>query len=269
MDKQFATAPSVNRPQRFGFNKTQPENQVSSSFDDIELDLKDADTKIKELSQMSQGLGSKTDNRVLRNELEKSIRDLDNMFNKMDNQLNELEKSTRANPNKSEVRENLKTISNLRRSRERYISMFKDHKDRINEYMHDNAPQLPAIYLDPQAVEESFNKVNNNNEANLQYNELLIRERHEDISKITSELQEVNIAFRDLAQIVNDQGEMVNTLENNTEKASQNTQQGVRTLLTASQYQNKTNKKCRNLILLIVLIFVIIVAIIVTLKLIF
>ena len=49
----------------------------------------------------------------------------------------------------------------------------------------------------------------NPSNANLQYTELLIRERHEDILALSTEMNQVQTAFKDLAEMIADQGEMI------------------------------------------------------------
>ena len=53
----------------------------------------------------------------------------------------------------------------------------------------------------------------NPSNANLQYNDLIIRERHEDILALSAEMNQVQTVFRDLATMINDQGEMVEDIE--------------------------------------------------------
>ena len=45
----------------------------------------------------------------------------------------------------------------------------------------------------------------NPSNANLQYNDLIIRERHEDILALSTEMNQVQTVFRDLATMINDE----------------------------------------------------------------
>ena len=67
--------------------------------------------------------------------------------------------------------------------------------------------------------------------ANLQYNELLIRERHEDILALSTEMNQVHSVFKDIADMVADQGEMIEDIESNVTSAAEQSKQGVRQIM--------------------------------------
>ena len=75
----------------------------------------------------------------------------------------------------------------------------------------------------------------NPSNANLQYNDLIIRERHEDILALSAEMNQVQTVFRDLATMINDQGEMVEDIESNMTSAAEQSKQGVRQVLVGSR----------------------------------
>lgn len=79
-------------------------------------------------------------------------------------------------------------------------------------------------------MEDKFSKINSSN-ANLQYNELLIRERHEDIMALSEEMGQVQMVFRDLADLINEQGQAVEDIESNVTSAAEQSKQGVRQVL--------------------------------------
>ena len=71
----------------------------------------------------------------------------------------------------------------------------------------------------------------NPSNANLQYNDLIIRERHEDILALSTEMNQVQTVFRDLATMINDHGEMVEDIESNLTSSAEQSKQGVRQVL--------------------------------------
>lgn len=75
----------------------------------------------------------------------------------------------------------------------------------------------------------------NPSNANLQYNDLIIRERHEDILALSAEMNQVQTVFRDLATMINDQGEMVEDIESNMTSAAEQSKQGVRQVLVGGR----------------------------------
>ena len=75
----------------------------------------------------------------------------------------------------------------------------------------------------------------NPSNSNLQYNDLIIRERHEDILALSAEMNQVQTVFRDLATMINDQGEMVEDIESNMTSAAEQSKQGVRQVLVGDR----------------------------------
>lgn len=75
----------------------------------------------------------------------------------------------------------------------------------------------------------------NPSNANLQYNDLIIRERHEDILALSAEMNQVQTVFHDLATMINDQGEMVEDIESNMTSAAEQSKQGVRQVLVGDR----------------------------------
>ena len=73
-------------------------------------------------------------------------------------------------------------------------------------------------------------RVNPSN-ANLQYNDLIIRERHEDILALSTEMNQVQTVFKDLAEMIADQGEMIEDIESNVTSAAEQSKQGVRQIM--------------------------------------
>lgn len=79
----------------------------------------------------------------------------------------------------------------------------------------------------------------NPSNANLQYNDLIIRERHEDILALSAEMNQVQTVFRDLATMINDQGEMVEDIESNMTSAAEQSKQGVRQVLVGHRVDDE------------------------------
>lgn len=74
-------------------------------------------------------------------------------------------------------------------------------------------------------------------EEELDLNEL--REREQAIHKIETDIVEVNQIFKDLATMVHEQGEVIDSIEANVETASMQVQQGAQQISKAREYQVK------------------------------
>lgn len=86
----------------------------------------------------------------------------------------------------------------------------------------------------------------------------LIQDREEQIRALEGDILDVNEIFRDLGAMVYEQGEQIDTIEANVEKAYTDVEQGTGQLQKAATYQKKARKK----LCCLVLIFVIIAAVI-------
>lgn len=90
-----------------------------------------------------------------------------------------------------------------------------------------------------------FNHRVNPSNANIQYNDLLIRERHEDILALSTEMNQVQTVFKDLAEMIADQGEMIEDIESNVTSAAEQSKQGVRQIMVISLFLSWLNRKQR------------------------
>lgn len=86
-----------------------------------------------------------------------------------------------------------------------------------------------------------------------------IRERESQIRQLETDIGDVNQIFKDLATMVHEQGEVIDSIEANVETAQVNVSQGTTELQTARLYQNKARRKK----LIMAIILVIVVAIII------
>ncbi|CAH1787016.1 unnamed protein product [Owenia fusiformis] len=71
----------------------------------------------------------------------------------------------------------------------------------------------------------------------------LIQEREDRIRQLEGDILDINEIFRDLGALVYEQGEAIDTIEANVEKAYDNVESGNEQLVQASIYQKKSRKK--------------------------
>merc|ERR1711909_139608 len=89
-----------------------------------------------------------------------------------------------------------------------------------------------------------------------------LHERERAVRQLEADIGDVNQIFKDLAAMVHDQGEMVDSIEANVESSSIRVNEGSDQLRQAERYQNKARRKklclaATGLIVLIILIGVI------------
>lgn len=96
---------------------------------------------------------------------------------------------------------------------------------------------------------------------------MLIRDREERIRQLEGDILDVNEIFRDLGAMISEQGEQIDSIEANVERAYTNVEQGAQQLGKASEYQRKSRKKmCCLLIILLIIVAIITIIIVVALK---
>ena len=99
-------------------------------------------------------------------------------------------------------------------------------------------------------------------ETELQYHLMLTEERNQNINQINEGILEINSIFKDLGELVNQQGEQLDTVEDNILQLSGNTQQAERELMKAHEYQKKKSKwSCILLFALCIFVLVIVLAV--------
>jgi t-SNARE complex subunit (syntaxin) len=94
------------------------------------------------------------------------------------------------------------------------------------------------------------------------FQEALIVEREEEIRNIEQGVGDLNVLFRQVAQIVTEQGEQLGTIEDNVENVRTDTRQADVETRQAARYQKAArNKSCCLLLILAVLLTIVMLAI--------
>lgn len=86
----------------------------------------------------------------------------------------------------------------------------------------------------------------------------LIQERETSIRQLEADITDINEIFKDLAVMVHEQGDMIDSIEANVENADVHVQNATQQLASAATYQQKYRKKvCILLVILVVAIVVV------------
>lgn len=97
------------------------------------------------------------------------------------------------------------------------------------------------------------------------YQENLIIEREGEIRQIEQSVGELNELFRDVAHIVREQGDMIDTIDHNVENTLQDTRGADVELRSASRYQKAArNKACCLLLILAIVLIIVILAVVIS-----
>ncbi|KAF5024051.1 hypothetical protein F66182_3899 [Fusarium sp. NRRL 66182] len=109
--------------------------------------------------------------------------------------------------------------------------------------------------------QEQFSQLAAQDEVDFQ--EALIIEREEEIRNIEQGVGDLNVLFRQVAQIVNEQGEQMGTIADNVENVRDDTRQADIENRQAARYQKAArNKSCCLLLILAVILTIVILAIV-------
>ncbi|XP_069132228.1 syntaxin-7-like [Argopecten irradians] len=92
----------------------------------------------------------------------------------------------------------------------------------------------------------------------------LISEREERIRQLEADVLDVNEIFKDLNVMIHEQGEAVDSIEANVERAYGNVEQGTGHLGKAAEYQKKSRKKMCILVVILVVVAAVVAIIIYT-----
>ncbi|MEE6516050.1 hypothetical protein FKM82_025248 [Ascaphus truei] len=95
----------------------------------------------------------------------------------------------------------------------------------------------------------------------VQQNTLMVEEREREIRQIVQSISDLNEVFRDLAGMVVEQGTVLDRIDYNVEQSCVKTEEGLKQLQKAEQYQKK-NRKMLVILILFILVLVLIVVLI-------
>jgi len=100
-------------------------------------------------------------------------------------------------------------------------------------------------------------------QGEVDFQENLIIEREGEIRQIEQSVGELNELFRDVAHIVREQGDMLDTIDVNVENTLQDTRGADVELRSASRYQKAArNKACCLLLIMAIVLIIIVLAVV-------
>lgn len=153
------------------------------------------------------------------------------------------------------------TTGAFRTSQGIYLRKLKSREDRSKQYFSafegedDDGLLLDSV---PQTVSWTKQDV-----LLLEDNSRFVQKREQEINHIVQSISDLNVIFKDLAQMVAEQGEIVDRIDYNIENTQIKVEEGLKQLKKAEKYQSKNRKMqcilCLSvtlIVLLIVLMFV-------------
>ncbi|XP_063815463.1 syntaxin-16 isoform X1 [Pseudophryne corroboree] len=158
----------------------------------------------------------------------------------------------------SSLAQSLQDLStNFRHAQSGYLKRVKNREERSKHFFDTSVPLMDdgednTLY-DREFTDDQLVLV--------QQNALMVEEREREIRQIVQSISDLNEVFRDLGSMVVEQGTVLDRIDYNVEQSCIKTEDGLKHLQKAEQYQKK-NRKMLVILILFVLLLVLIVVLI-------
>ncbi|XP_061911186.1 syntaxin-16-like isoform X1 [Entelurus aequoreus] len=155
----------------------------------------------------------------------------------------------------SSLAQSLQDLSTtFRHTQSSYLKRMKNREERSKHFF-DSGPLMEedeelAVY-DKGFTDDQLMLV--------EQNTVMVEEREREIRQIVQSISDLNEIFRDLASMVVEQGTVLDRIDFNVEQACVKTDDGLKQLQKAEQYQKKNRKMLVILILFVIVIILIII----------
>lgn len=136
----------------------------------------------------------------------------------------------------SEALRNFQVVQRAIKAVEPLMSRDRPTGDVSNE----QSPQV-LIDLAQQEGQQQQQQQLQQDQSNLSVDEL--REREDSVRKLEHDIVEVNHIFKDLATIIHNQGETVDSIESSIFRATEDVSRGAQEIARAREYQDKSRRK--------------------------
>lgn len=155
-----------------------------------------------------------------------------------------------------------KVKNNFQESVQRFQTLQKNVTDKVKNTRRVEKPKPTNAWLEDDNDDKPILPVEENSkrlqllaqDQVIDDDLLLIREREDQIRELESDVLDVNEIFRDLAAMIHEQGEQIDTIEANVETAHTHVDEGREQLVKASSYQQKSRKKLCCLVVIFIII---------------
>lgn len=158
-------------------------------------------------------------------------------------------------------------VSEFNQVHKQFQRLLQQYKDKKRAYPlksvipDENTPLID--HLTEGVQEQQLIQEESINETDLQYHVQLTEERNREIERVSQGIQDVNTIFKDLNLLVTQQGEQIDTIEDNILQHGANAQQADRELVKAHETQKRKGKwSCIVLVALSVFMLVVVLAVI-------
>uniref|UniRef100_A0A0K0EKQ4 t-SNARE coiled-coil homology domain-containing protein n=1 Tax=Strongyloides stercoralis TaxID=6248 RepID=A0A0K0EKQ4_STRER len=237
-------------------------NQFDELYHSISLNIKKIEQTVQLLNQVIEKIGTPADTATNESELNELIQKsnvLSKSTNSMMKSLVNLSNGNSVLKQKREIlMDNLMSTLNLLQDAHRKAAVKE--KSKISEYQLENDSQISndSSDLNPFSSQQFSQKQIQQKQQQMEE----IRQRQLAVRQLEEDIGDINQIFMDLAKLVHEQGDMVDSIEANIDSAQIHVEQGGSNVQQALHYQQKARQK--QLLLFIffaVLIFIILLTV--------
>lgn len=139
----------------------------------------------------------------------------------------------------------------------------KDQVKKAKQQVYGDQPYLPGYKKDQQLIELQDSAARHQSQMQEEADLKALQEQEQSIRQLESDISDVNQIFKELGQLVHEQGETIDSIEASVEHTSEYVSQGAQQLREASGYKNKIRRRKLILIGIGALILTVIILIII------
>lgn len=220
------------------YNKL-PGNSKALPREELSKYLKDFEKKLKDMKKLSLDPNAK----FTKEHLKAVLKSGDELIN-LKNQISVVLRAPVPNNEKQ-------IMDKLRKTAEELFKQFAELESQIAVRTQNTGQVNPHETVDDEFVEHQSLAIKNEDELS---NETLLK-RNEDIQQVHKDFIEVNSLFKEVANLVEVQGESLNEAEKNVDTAVKETGRANIELDSANKYQRSAKKK---LVVIFIIVFVIV-----------
>ncbi|CDK24275.1 unnamed protein product [Kuraishia capsulata CBS 1993] len=228
---------------------------------------------VSKFDKVQQQLGTKRDNTQLRNSASELVRQCDVLEGQLNKHLTDLSTGLLKGSADPQLRyteeklqkEGFEIFKNYQRILRQYeeklnsvtvSEQFSKNTESTNTLNASETTPLLVQQQQQQQLQEQAQETGISN-AELEYHATLLEQRSDAVARIQDGVEDINAIFKDLGAMVQQQGQSVDTIEDNLLTYANNNQAASHELSKADAYQKKKRKwSCVTLVLLVVVLLI-------------
>ncbi|XP_076329328.1 syntaxin-7-like [Tachypleus tridentatus] len=184
----------------------------------------------------------------------RELTSLDQSSSQSDQRQNKFLKEKLTN-NFTEALKNFQAVQRLAAQKEKESVMrARAHSGLRGDPFSDGPPGTGTALIDLASPTQSQKVLQMEEEVDIE----LLREREQAVKKLESDIQDVNQIFKDLASLVHEQGDIIDSIEANVESSAIQVEQGTQQLSKARQHQAAARRKACYIVIILVIVAVIV-----------